>query len=92
MERSLTPAPYSDCESDPDYEPSQESEDEAIAEEECDCHGYDEEHFFEGTGEDAVLSGLMTFVLNRKDLLPQHVPIYKELLRDLLNEANDLYR
>tara|TARA_R110001632_G_C11251550_1_gene408888 strand:+ start:442 stop:711 length:270 start_codon:yes stop_codon:yes gene_type:complete len=79
---------------DPDYEPSQTSEDEMCHAdcEGCDeCCDYDEEHFFEGTDEDAVLSGLMTFVMNRTQLLPHHIPLYKELLRSLLDEANERY-
>ena len=79
---------------DPDYHPSRDSEDELCTSdcEGCDeCLDYDVEHFFEGTGEDAVLSGLMTFIMNRDHLLPQHVILYKELLRDLLREADQWY-
>lgn len=79
---------------DPDYEPSQESEDE-LCHSDCegcdDCMDYSEEFFFEGTGEDAVLSGLWTFIINRKNLHPHHIPLYKELLRNLLTEADERY-
>ena len=79
---------------DPDYEPSQESEDE-LCQSDCEgcgeCCEYDHEHFFHGTGEDAVLSGLINFVLNRKNLHPHHIPLYKELLRSLLTEADERY-
>jgi len=85
---------FEDDDNDPDYHPSRDSEDELCTSdcEGCDdCLDYDVEHFFEGTGEDAVLSGLMTFIMNRDHLLPQHVTLYKELLRDLLREADQWY-
>lgn len=80
---------------DPDYHPSRESEDE-ICDSDCEgcdeCMEYDVAKFYEGEGEDAIISGLLTFVSNRVALLPQHVPLYKELLRNLLDEANYLYK
>ena len=80
---------------DPDYRPSTESEDELC---DSDCYGcdecmeYDVANFYDGEGEDAIISGLLTFLTNRAALLPQHVPLYKELLRNLLDEANYLYK
>ena len=80
---------------DPDYRPSRESEDE-LCDSDCEgcdeCLDYDVEHFYEGENEDAIISGLLTFLTNRAALLPQHVPLYKELLRNLLDEANYLYK
>jgi len=81
---------------DPDYEPSQESEDELCHDEcngcwECTEYEYDYEHFYEGTGEDAILSGLINFVLNRKNLHACHIPLYKEILVSLILEADELY-
>jgi len=84
-----------DNDNDPDYHPSTESEND-ICDSDCEgcleCMEYDVANFFDGTGEDAVLSGLWTFLMNRSNLLPQHVPLYKELLRNLLDEADYLYK
>ena len=80
---------------DPDYHPSRESEDE-LCDSDCEgcdeCMEYDVANFYDGEGEDAIISGLLTFLTNRAALLPQHVPLYKELLRNLLDEANYLYK
>ena len=80
---------------DPTWHPPTDSEDD-ICTSECEgcdeCLDYDIEHFFDGTGEDAVLSGLMTFIMNRQQLIPEHVPLYLELLRNLLTEAESLYK
>jgi len=85
---------FGDEDTDPDYEPSQESEDE-LCHSDCEgcgeCCEYDHEHFFHGTEEDAVLSGLMTFILNRKNLHACHIPLYKEILVSLILEADELY-
>ena len=79
---------------DPDYEPSQESEDQ-LCNTDCEgcgeCTEYDHEYFYEGTGEDAVLSGLINFIINRKNLHACHIPLYKEILVSLILEADELY-
>ena len=45
-----------------------------------------------GSAEDALQSGLLTFVANRKHLDAEHVPMYIDLLRNLLNQAISLYK
>ena len=83
---------------DPTYHPHSESEsdtdsDATIGEGCCFCRRDEDEWFIDnGSPEDALLTGLVAFVANRHELAAEHVPLYKQLLRDLLNEANELYR
>mgnify|MGYP000448033319 FL=1 len=87
----------SDNENDPTWHPPTDSESETETETEeegcccCCCH---EDTWFRDTGnpEEAMMSGLMSMVAVRKHLQPDHIPLYMELLRGLLDEANNLYK
>ena len=90
----------SDEENDPTWLPPTDHESETDTEDDeecccpCICCCQHEDTFFVDNGEpeDALLTGLLTFVANRKHLEHMDVPLYKELLRELLNEANYLYK
>ena len=78
---------------DPTYHPPTDSESESETEsDECCCCCDDDWYLDNGSAEDALQSGLLTFVANRKNLHADHVPMYTQLLRDLLNEAISLYK
>tara|TARA_R110001592_G_scaffold225914_3_gene481905 strand:+ start:3561 stop:3812 length:252 start_codon:yes stop_codon:yes gene_type:complete len=80
--------------SDPDYHPPTDSETESDTESD-DCCGCccDKDWFLDnGDPEDALQTGLLTFVANRTHLDPEHLPLYIDLLRNLLEEAERLYK
>jgi len=94
----------SDEENDPTWLPPTDHESETDSETEDEevftcpciwcCNAAESDYVFVDNGEpeDALVTGLLTFVANRKHLEQMHVPLYKELLRNLLNEANTLYK
>ena len=78
---------------DPTYHPPTDSESETDMEEDdfcCTCE--DSWYIDNGDPEDALQTGLLTFVANRFHLDANHVPLYTQLLRNLLQEAEDLYK
>ena len=78
---------------DPTYHPPTDSESESETEsDECCCCCDDDWYIDNGSAEDALQSGLLTFVANRKHLDAEHVPMYIDLLRNLLNQAISLYK
>ena len=81
-------------EDDPTYVPPTDSEsdtDEDLTDEYC-CCCEDEWFVDNGNPEDALQTGLLTFVANRHHLDANHVPLYTEMLRSLLTEAEELYK
>tara|TARA_R110000764_G_scaffold60198_4_gene129433 strand:+ start:922 stop:1182 length:261 start_codon:yes stop_codon:yes gene_type:complete len=84
-----------DSDSDPDWHPPTDSESESDTEsdtDECCCCCDDDWYIDNGDPEDALQTGLLTFVVNRKNLHAEHVPMYIDLLRNLLNQAMLLYK
>tara|TARA_R110002153_G_scaffold102203_1_gene238824 strand:+ start:87 stop:368 length:282 start_codon:yes stop_codon:yes gene_type:complete len=83
---------------DPTWHPPSDTESES--DEEFDegggcflCCRDDDSWFMDnGDPEDALITGLMTFVANRKTLEAEHIPLYLELLRELMDEATTLYK
>ena len=85
----------SDSDSDPDWHPPTDSESESDTESDtdgCCCCCDDDWYIDNGDPEDALQTGLLTFVVNRKNLHAEHVPMYIDLLRNLLNQAMLLYK
>lgn len=85
---------YDSEEDDPTYHPPIDSDSESETDTEDDYVCTCEDNWFldNGDPEDALQTGLLTFVVNRFHLSADHVPLYTELLRSLLKEAEDLYK
>jgi hypothetical protein len=85
---------YDSEEDDPNYYPPSDCESETTTDIEDDfcCTCEDSWYVDNGDPEDALQSGIMTFIANRYHLDADHVPLYTELLRNLLKEAEDLYK
>tara|TARA_R110002167_G_scaffold25287_5_gene87939 strand:+ start:1365 stop:1631 length:267 start_codon:yes stop_codon:yes gene_type:complete len=88
----MTDYPPSDSEiEDPTYHPPTDSESESDTESISES---DDDNWFldNGDPEDALQTGLLSFVANRKHLDADYVPLYIDLLRNLLEEAERLYK
>jgi len=79
-------------EEDPTYHPPTDSESETDTENDYGCTCEDTWFLDNGDPEDALQTGLLTFLANRFHLSADHVPLYTELLRSLLKEAEELYK